>query len=93
MLDEVGNDQEVARIVHAGDDIELEGEPRAVILLRRALRKAMHRKPVGEPLLGLFAQFLIFGFLRVGIGADGKARQDRLARHRPERAALGDLDG
>ena len=27
-----------------------------------------------------------------GAGADREARQDRLARHRPERAALGDLD-
>ena len=52
----------------------------------------MNREPVGEPLLGLPAQFLVFGFLRIGVGADGETRQDRLARHRPERAALGDLD-
>ena len=55
----------------------------------------MDLEPVGEPLLGLTAQFL--GLLalrigRVGAGADREARQDRLARHRPERAALGDLD-
>ena len=47
MLDEVGDDQEVARIVHAGDDIELEGEPRAIVFLGRALRKAVHPEPVG----------------------------------------------
>ena len=95
LLDEVGDDQEVARIVHAGDDIELEGEPRAIVFLGRALRKAVHPEPVGEALLGLAAQFrrlLACGVRGVGAGADREARQDRLARHRPERAALGDLD-
>ena len=32
-FDEVGDDQEVARIIHAGDDVDLEGEPRAIVLL------------------------------------------------------------
>ena len=31
-LDEVGDDQEIALVVHAGDDIELEGEPLGVSL-------------------------------------------------------------
>ena len=50
---------------------------------------------MAEALLGLAAQFrrlLAFGVRGVGAGADREARQDRLARHRPERAALGDLD-
>ncbi len=56
----------------------------------------MNLEPVGEPLLGLAAQFLVLvapGPRRVGAGADREARQDRLAGLRPERAALGDLDG
>ena len=94
-FDEVGDDQEVTRIVHAGDDIDLESEPRAIVFLRRALRQAMHLEPVGEPLFGLAAQFLVFVVLRigrVGAGADREARQDRLAGGRTERATLGDLD-
>ena len=73
----------------------LEGEPRAIVLLGGALRQAVNleaaarapprpdaaiprppRSPHRQP----------------GAGADREARQDRLARLRPERAALGDLD-
>ena len=56
----------------------------------------MDPEPVGQPLLGLPAQFRGFvadGVRGVGGRAHGEARQDRLARHRAERAALGDLDG
>ena len=53
----------------------------------------MHAQAIGKTLLGLAAQFAVLGLLRIGVGADGETRQDRFARHRPERAALGDLDG
>ncbi len=91
-----GDDQEVTRIVHAGNDIDLEGEPGAIIFLRHAPRQAVHLEPVGEPLLGLAAQLLVLVVLcarRVGIRADREARQDRLAGGRPIRTALGNLDG
>ena len=48
-LDEVGDDQEVARIIHAGDDIDLEGQPRAIIFFGHALGKAVDLEPVGSP--------------------------------------------
>ena len=51
-------------------------------------------QPIGQAFLGLPAQLRRLLAERIGAaGADGKARQDRLARHRPERTALGDLDG
>ena len=65
-LDEVGDDQEVARIVHAGDDVELEGEPGAIVLLGLARRKAVDLEPVAEALLGLTAQFRRLVALGVG---------------------------
>ncbi len=90
-LDEVGDDQEVAGIVHALDDAELEGEPLVVLLARRAFGEAVVGDAPGEPLRRAPPQFarLVDG-LRT---RQREARQDRLARHRPERAALGDLDG
>ncbi|MBA7479439.1 hypothetical protein ES707_14873 [subsurface metagenome] len=93
-FDEVGHDQKVARIFHAGDDIELEGKALAVLFVRRALRHAVHAQALGQPLLGLPLQLRRFdrGRIGAGRGTDGEIRQDRLARHRPERAALGDLD-
>ena len=95
-FDEVGDDQEVARIVHAVDDVDLEGETLAGS--PHPWCPATGRAPLSrsrEPLLGLTASApppprLAHRDCRSG--ADGEARQDRLARHRPERAALGDLD-
>ena len=95
-LNEIRDDQEIARIVHAGDDIELEGEPGAIVLLRGAARKAVDFEPVAQAFLGLAAQFrglIVCGVRGIGAGANREARQDRLARDRAERAALGDLDG
>ena len=45
-FDEVGDDQEVALIVHAGDDIELEGEPLGIGGRVIAGRHAMLRRSV-----------------------------------------------
>ena len=41
-FDEVRDDQEVARIVHAVDDVDLEGEPLLIVLFGGALRQAVH---------------------------------------------------
>ena len=56
-FDEVGNDQEVARIVHAVDDVDLEGETLAVVLFGGAGRKAVNLQTPREPLPGLPFQF------------------------------------
>ena len=85
-LDEVGNDQEVAREAHLLDHVELVGEPVLV-----GLELDIRRQPAAflqgrEAALGHFLQ-------RVLLRASGKlgvARQDRLARRRHVGAALGD---
>ncbi len=56
-LDEVGDDQEVARELHRHDDVELEGEALAVILFGEAGRGAVLLQAQLEPGLGLTAQF------------------------------------
>ena len=75
-LDKIRDDQEVARIVHAGDDIDLEGEPGAVVLLGSALREAMNPEPVAQAFLGLTAQFrrlVAFRVHRVAAGAEQRS--------------------
>ena len=93
-FDEVRDDQEVARIVHAVDDVDLEGETLLVVLLGGAGRQAMNLQAPREPLLGLALQLRGLLSCRIGAraGADREARQDRLSRLRAERAALRDLD-
>ena len=95
-LDEIGDDQEVARIFHALDHAELEGEPLAVVLHGAAGREAVHGEPPLEAGLRLPAQLgrLVDGGAAV---ADREARQDRrprasagrrsAARSRPSRRA------
>ena len=94
-FDEVRHDQEVTRVFHAGDDVELEREPLVVVLFGRPRRQAVNAEPFGKALLGLAAQLGRFGgggFRRVAdAGADGEQRQDRLAGQRPIGAALRDL--
>ena len=95
-FDEVGDDQEVARIVHAGDDVELEGEPRRdspprVMPGDRPCTCEPAARAPPRPDARSSAASSLTASERRG-GADGEARQDRLARLRPERAALGDLD-
>ncbi len=90
--DEVGDDQEVAGIFHAGDDAELEFEPLAVFIDAVAFGDAGGGEPSREASLGALAQFV--GFVdHAAALADRKARQDRLLHGRAEGAALGDLDG
>ena len=87
-LDEVGHDQEVARIFHPFDDADLEGEPLAVFLFGAPGRHAMRGDPLLQPVLGALARAP-----RTRPSSDGEARQDRFARRRPVSAAPGDLDG
>src|SRR5262249_3686317 len=56
-LDEVGDDEEVARIIHLFDDAELEVEPLAIVLWRAAGREPVRGEATREPGLGLSAQF------------------------------------
>ncbi len=91
-LDEIGNDEEVAGILHALDDAELEGQPLVVLVDRVALSGAVPRKPQAETGLGGMAKFLhLIGLARVWSGR--KARQDRRQLVRPKRTALRNLDG
>ena len=79
-LDEVGDDQEVARILHPDDDPELELEPGVVVLPGPPRREAKRREPAVETVLRRLPQELRLGLLGgrgVGVAA-GKARQDRL---------------
>jgi hypothetical protein len=94
-LDEVRHDQEVARIVHAGDDIELEGKTFAVILLGHARRETMQRQTPRKTFRCLAAQLAaLFGFRIAGVVTSHReARKDRLACPWPVRAPPRDLDG
>ena len=56
-LDEVGDDEEVAGVIHPLDDAELEGEPLLVLLGNGAFRHAVVGDAAGEPFLGALAQF------------------------------------
>jgi hypothetical protein len=90
-LDEVGDDEEVAGIFHAGDDAELEIEPFVIFLLGVPLRDAVALEPPLQPLQGFLAE-------RCGLIGDtaaiahGEARQDRRLGARTKGATLRDLD-
>ena len=90
-LDEVGDDEEVARILHAFDHLELEGQALAIVLDRPPGCHAVAADPALEPGLGALAQLrrLVDGR---ALAADREARQDRRLHPRPEGAALRDLD-
>ena len=92
-LDEVGDDQEVAGIFHPLDDAELEGEP--LVDMSSAV------VPCGEAVIGdarararrpRALRSSLASSTALPLSPQREARQDRLARHRAERAALGDLD-
>ena len=90
-LDEVGDDEEVAGIFHAGDHVELEGQPLAIVLDRAAGRDAVVADPLLESGLGALAQLRRL-VDRGALAAHGESRQDRRLHARPEGAALRDLD-
>ena len=87
-LDEVGDDQEVAGILHPLDDVELEVEPLAVVLVGAAGREPVRGDAArrGPPRPGARSS-AASSTARLAV-ADREARQDRLARARPEGAAL-----
>ncbi len=91
-LDEVGNDEEVARIFHSRDDAELEVEPFAIFIDGVRRRDARGFEAALEPLLRALAQFARLVGRRAAI-ADRETRKDRLMRAGSECAALRDLDG
>ena len=88
-LDEVGDDQEIARELHLGDDVELVDQPLAVGP-RRGLARASsmpgpdHLAPAAAP--GPRAAWRA----HLGLLVLREGRQDRLARRRHEGAAPGD---
>src|SRR5690606_6535849 len=55
-LDEVGHDEKVAGELHAGDDVELEGEALLVIFPREAIGQRIDRETILQALLGLVLQ-------------------------------------
>ena len=90
-FDEIGDDEEVARVFHPADDIDLIGEALAVVSGGQARRRTVRREALLEPLLRLPAQ--LPGLVeRVAFGGAGKARQERLCGADAERAAHRDLD-
>src|SRR5438105_4768842 len=66
-FDEVRDDQEVTRIVHAVDHVDLEGETLLILLFRGAGRQAVNLQAPCEPLPGLALQ--LRGLLGYRIGA------------------------
>ena len=91
-LDEIGNDEKVAGILHALDHAELEGQPVVVLVDGAAVSGAVTRQPLLEAGLGGVAQFLHLVHL-AGTWSCREARQDRRQRARPKRAALRNLNG
>ena len=91
MLDEVGDDEEVARIGHALDDAELESESRAIILVGEPFRRSsLRREPQGEPLARLAVELGILVGSARPLAAE--ARQHRLRHARTKAATQRDLD-
>ncbi len=96
-FDEVGHDQEVARILHLRDDIDLEGQALFVVGRGEAGRRLARCKTRLQASFRLRAKLSRFkreklGFADIRLGLD-VSRQDRLASLGPECAPLGDLDG
>ncbi len=87
-LDEIGDDQEIARKAHVADDLELEGEPVPVgLLVDRPLFRQRRQAPP-QPVLGQPHQF---GLLGPGVGH--QLGQDGLALLQREGRAAGDMSG
>ena len=87
-MDEIGDDQEIPGVFHLLDDAELVTEPLAIVSFAASGREPVRCQPPLQPRLGLPAQL---GCLIEGALADGKARQHRGLRLRPERTSLRDL--
>src|SRR6185437_420197 len=89
-LDEVGNDQEIAGVFHAGNDAELKVEAFAIFVDGVAGSNARRFEPPFESGFGSAAQFARL-IECLAIITDREARKNGLVRARPERTALGDL--
>ena len=87
-FDEVGDDQEITGEAHLDDDVELELEPVEIgIAPLFAQRRALDRGDLGQPRVEPGARVVAqLGGFRLAVA--GKARQDRLALGRGNRAAL-----
>ncbi len=94
-LDEIGNDQKIAGVFHAGDDSELVVETGIIFLDGVAVGRTVLGEPRGKPVLGGATKLV--GLLHfVGVVAAErrrKPRQDWRLHARPEGTALGNLDG
>ena len=90
-LDEVGDDEEVAGILHAFDHLELEGQSLAIFLDRAAGREAVAAMRRSSPSSARLRSSAASSTAAPSL-ADREARQDRRLRPRPEGAALRDLD-
>src|SRR4029078_11242349 len=85
-LDEVRDDQEIARIFHARDNAQLEVKPLAVFINGVARRNGGGCEAAFKPRLGALAQ--LAGLVeRPSVITNGKARKDGLMRPRTECAA------
>src|SRR5947199_10744785 len=85
-LDEIGNDEEIAGILHASDDFELEVQSFAISLESVAGREAVNLDASFEPDLGALAQFDCF-VNTSAFDPEREARQDRRLHPRAKRAA------
>src|SRR5690348_3244678 len=91
-LDEVGNDQEVAWIFHAGDHAEFEIEAIVIFADGMSLGNAGAGETPFEAFFRSLAQLARLVDRRT-VSADRKTWKDRLMRARAERTALCDFDG
>jgi len=87
-VDEVGDDQEVARKTHLHDDVELGFEPAFVIRAGEAVRRFVFCQPRDQAFARLRADEAVERVLR----GHRKRRQEVLAETELEIAALGELD-
>ena len=92
-LDEVGNDQEIARKAHLADNAKLKRQPFAIGRRGSLAGRLVHPvgedmpgKPVLQPVLGLTLELVLLAEPRLGF----EGRQDRLAHFRHGAAALRD---
>ncbi|SPU60670.1 Uncharacterised protein [Brucella melitensis] len=93
-FDKVGNDQEIARKLHAGDDADLIFEAFGILFRRIAFRKARSLKTLLQALARLprkFVSFRLNGSFRI-VGLAGKPWQDRLTRLRVPTTTPGNFD-
>src|SRR5262249_1176361 len=90
-LDEIGNDQEIARVFHAGDHTKLEIEPFPILIDSMTWRDARGFNSAFKALLRTLPHFAPF-IEHLFVIAWRKARENGLVRAWAEGTALRDLD-